>query len=602
MRKITIITMLATVILGVGSLHSIWLALYEDTRYFSVQPQLRKFSSHEELKSFLDAKRDVSPYYIVQMDRSKLAVGLASVDALKASFGFSDSLPTIETVVIPPHSTTNVQVEGVDEADMVKTDGEFIYTISRNRLFILKAYPVEEAKVLAQIQMNGTVKGTFINGDRLVIIEEEDRKTFIRIFDTSDRRNPSQARTISKDGSYVSSRKIGDYIYVLTTMPANCRGGEVELPKTYFPDRVEEMPADEVFYIDAPDYSYQFTTIMAINANYDEEPTQKVILVGDTREVYASPNNIYIAFRDFERTLIHRIHVEGKEIQCAASGEVPGYVLNQFSMDEYCDYFRVATTTGNVVANSANHVYVLDMDLSVVGRLEELASGETLHSARFMGNRCYLVTFKKIDPFFVIDLEDPSRPRVLGELKISGYSDYLHPCDEDHILGIGKETVEEVGGNFAWYQGVKISLFDVSDIGNPREVAKYEIGDRGTDSPVLSDHKALLFDRSRNLLVVPALVSDIDPADYPQGVPPHVSGVHICQGAYVFSISQSYELVFRGRITHINETSTNVDSYTAFYVKRTLYLGDVLYTLSDIKVKMNDFETLSEINEIQLSP
>ena len=133
-------------------------------------------------------------------------------------------------------------------------------------------------------------------------------------------------------------------------------------------------------------------------------------------------------------------------------------------------------------------------------------------------------------------------------------------------------------------------------------MAKYEIGDRGTDSPVLSDHKALLFDRSRNLLVIPALVSEIDPTDYPQGVPPYVSGLHIYQGAYVFSISPSYGLVLRGRITHINETSTNVDSYTSFYVKRTLYIGDVLYTLSDMKVKMNDLETLAEINEIQLSP
>ncbi len=201
-------------------------------------------------------------------------------------------------------------------------------------------------------------------------------------------------------------------------------------------------------------------------------------------------------------------------------------------------------------AKSTNNVYVLDQNLDIYGRLENLAPGEQIYSARFMGNRCYLVTFKKVDPLFVIDLTDPGQPEVLGELKITGYSDYLHPYDENHVIGIGKEAVAAEEGDFAWYQGVKISLFDVSDVANPKEIAKYEIGDRGTDSPVLNDHKAFLFDRSKNLLVLPVSVAEIDPSQYPGGMPSWAYGEVVWQGAYVFDISLERGLELRGKITH----------------------------------------------------
>jgi len=275
-------------------------------------------------------------------------------------------------------------------------------------------------------------------------------------------------------------------------------------------------------------------------------------------------------------------------------------------MDEHQGYLRVATTTDDFSPEGgvtlANQVYVLDGDMDIIGRLENLAPGEQIHSARFMGHRCYLVTFRSIDPLFVIDLKDPYNPRVLGELKVTGYSDYLHPFDENHIIGIGKETVA-ASGDFAWYQGVKISLFDVSDVSAPKEIAKYEIGDRGTDSPVLSDHKALLFDRSRNLLVIPVQVAQIDAKDYPYGIPPNAYGEPVWQGAYVFNISLEKGLEFRGGITHC--TGADFSQYGYFYssdcfVERSLFIDDVLYTVSDAKVKMNDLGTLDEINEVTL--
>jgi len=310
-----------------------------------------------------------------------------------------------------------------------------------------------------------------------------------------------------------------------------------------------------------------------------------------------------------EKTAIHRIHIEDGTIKYEASGQVPGHVLNQFSMDEHNGYFRIATTTGEVwgwgQSTSKNHVYILDMNLNITGRLEDLAHGEKIYSARFMGDRGYLVTFKKIDPLFMLDLSDPHEPRVLGQLKITGYSDYLHPYDETHIIGVGKETVEAEEGNFAWYQGLKISLFDVSDVEAPKEVAKYEIGDRGTDSPILRDHKAFLFDKSKNLLVIPVTVAEIDPAKYPGGVSPNAYGDFVWDGAYVFRISLEEGLVFRGGVTHLDSEAELLKSgywyYSPYSVKRSLYIGDVLYTISDRKIKMNSLLDLSEINELNLN-
>ncbi|MBI4258243.1 MAG: beta-propeller domain-containing protein, partial [Thaumarchaeota archaeon] len=285
-----------------------------------------------------------------------------------------------------------------------------------------------------------------------------------------------------------------------------------------------------------------------------------------------------------------------------------GRVLNQFSMDEYNDHFRIATTVGMVsrgMASGSSNVYVLDQDMKTIGRLEELAPGEDIYSARFMGDRAYLVTFKKIDPLFTIDLSVPSEPKVLGLLKIPGYSDYLHPFDGKHLIGIGKETVEAEEGDFAWYQGLKISLFDVSDVEKPKEVGKIIIGDRGTDSPVLRDHHALLFDKGRGLMVIPVLEAKIFPEKYPSGVHPSTQGEYVFQGAYVLQISAEEGVNINGKISHIDDPQAPLKSGYYFesnqQVERSLYIGEVLYTVSGSKIKANSITDLTEISTMQLS-
>ncbi len=187
------------------------------------------------------------------------------------------------------------------------------------------------------------------------------------------------------------------------------------------------------------------------------------------------------------------------------------------------------------VSGPLNHLYVLGGDLKIIGKVEDLAAGERIYSVRFMGDKAYMVTFRQIDPLFVIDLSSPQNPKVLGYLKVPGVSDYLHPYDETHIIGVGRDASEE-----GMIKGLKLALFDVSDFANPKEVSKYIIGDRGTSSDALYDHKAFLFDKEKNLLVIPV-------SEYGANWKNH------WQGAYVFNIDLANGITLKGKVAHKKE-------------------------------------------------
>jgi len=546
--------------------------LCTDVEY--VRATLNKFTSYEELEGFLLCRKHGYERFPDFRGRIQGSAELRMMEGLNG------------------YSNTNVQVEGVDEADIVKTDGEFMYVISGQAVFIVKAYPAEEAVVLSKITLNGTMKQIFLNEKRIVVFSENgsrnEAKTFINIYDISDRENPILKREIAVTGRYFTSRMINDYVYVVVRKTASLVEDEVSLPEISSEDKCKVISATEIYYSDITDYGYIFTTIVAVNIYEDEqEPSYETILCSWETSMYVSLENIYLAIGYRNKAALHRFHVENDEVSYVAHGVVPGTVLNQFSMDEHEGYFRIATTL-----RLENNVYTLNMDLEIVGRLENIAPRETIHSARFMGNVCYLVTFEKIDPFFVIDLSNPHHPEILGELKVTGYSDYLHLYDENHVIGVGKEAIP-ARGDFSWHQGVKISLFDVTDMSCPKEIAKYEIGDRGSDSPVLRDHKAFLFNKEKNLLVIPVLVTEINES----GSPPYIYGRSMWQGAYVFTISLTLEekIVLRGNVTHVENGDVHDTDY---HISRTLYIGDVLYTISCNKIKMNSLLDLSEINEL----
>ncbi len=571
---------------------------------------LSSFQSSEELKDFLrENSQDQVPFWIYGPEDVRV-FDSATIATFESGGKTSDL----------SYSTTNIQVEGVDEADSVKVDHRgYMYIVSGNVVYILKAYPPAWAEIVAKLEFGDLHPiGIFVNNNKLAVLGSEytiptaldkllntyygpDIKTFIKVYDVEEPDSPSLLRDFTISGSYFNSRMIGDYVYFVVSKAAFLVDDRLYLPEISSDRRVSEIAPTEIRYVNGSDEYYQFTTVVAVNVkNTTESPVYLPLMLGGSCNMYVSLNNMYITYGGWSgNTTIYRIHVEGSNLTCAATGKVPGHERNQFSMDEYDSYFRIETVTWTQDWTTQTNLYVLDMNLSVVGALEGLAPGENFHSSRFMGDRAYFVTFKKTDPLFVIDLSQPTHPTVLGELHIPGYSDYLHPYDETHLIGIGKHTVEADEGDFAWYQGVKMSLFDVSNVTNPVQMDTAIIGDRGSDSPALYDHKAFLFDRSRNLLVIPILEADIDESNYPGGVPPNAYGTPVWQGAYVYDLSLFHGFIQKGRITHLS-SGTSIDE-DAYWIKRSLYIEDVLYTLSSRKVALHALDDLSSILEIPLS-
>jgi uncharacterized secreted protein with C-terminal beta-propeller domain len=512
-------------------------------------------------------------------------------------------------------------VEGVDEGDIVKTDGQFIYLAKNTKVLILKAYPAQDAEIISKLEQGLEVLDLYISGNKLVIFsyipssylygqvqperDMEKDKTQVRIYDVSDRANPEMDRELIIDGLYFESRLIKEYLYFIIQNPAYLEDDKVVLPTIREGKEWTTIEATEIWYPNTTRGWLQYNIITSLNIQNPNAPINRETFLLDTgTALYVSQLNLYIIGHDWtEDSTITKIGIKDGEIFFKANTTVPGHVLNQFSMDEYQGYFRIATTLDSWNSETpGNNVYIFNKNLEQTGSLEGLAPGEQIYSARFMGKRCYLVTFKKVDPLFTIDLSNPDNPKVLGKLKIPGFSNYLHPYNDKILIGLGKETTESEYGDFAWHQGIKISLFDVSDVENPRELAKIEIGDRGSDSPALYDHHAFLFNRERSLLVIPILEAHIDESKFSGQVPPDFYGDYIYQGAYIFKISQE-GIELRGRVTHIDNDSLLKSGYwfsSEYEVERSLYIEDNLYTISQGKVKINNLYTLEEIASVEL--
>ncbi|MCK4525307.1 MAG: beta-propeller domain-containing protein, partial [Candidatus Andersenbacteria bacterium] len=617
------------------------------------------------------------------------------------------------------YSTTNVQVGGVDEGDIVKTDGKYIYTVTGNEVVIIDAYPADNAKELSRIKLDSRPGGIYINGDKLAVYGQnyniytaEEYKnilpprrnnySFLKVYDTSDKNNPALKRSFDFEGNLVNSRMIGDHIYSITSsynyyyddefpVPAVIENGKIlssdkNAANYYSPD---------VYYFDIPYHSYNFTTISALNINDDSEKisSEVYLLDGQQNNMFVSQSNIYVTFnkqvsemeltmeviqeiiiprldkkdqeriaeiqatknyilspeeklvkigvvfqrfseslteeeqktlkkeleekmkqkyedisKELEKTVIHKIEINGGKLKYKTSGEVTGRVLNQFSMDENGGYFRIATTKNRSwsrfgsedTRESYSNLYVLDENMKVVGKVEELAKGERIYSVRFMQSRAYMVTFRQVDPLFVIDLKDPTDPKVMGELKVPGYSSYLHPYDDVTLIGLGKETNKN--GNIIG--GIKLSLFDVSDISDPREIDKYILGDRNSNSIAINEHKAFLFSKEKDLLVIPVsmredIVKIQEDATFEENIRimPPVTKKYF-NGAAVFKVDKNgFEL--QGKISHSDENDNNYRWSDG--VNRSLYINDVLYTLSNKYIKANWLSTLDEAKSIKLN-
>ncbi len=702
------------------------------------QDDLKKFSDYSRLKDFLADNLEASN---ADFDR-RGGEFMPTPEAMDKSSEALDQEADNASSASIEHSETNIQVKGVDEADIVKNDGEFIYSVADKNLYISRAYPAEEAEVLAKIAFKSRPQNIYLKDDKLVVFGAEDRAniqedsvvdfgkgvSFLKVFDISNKRNPTQTRDLQFEGNYFDSRMIDNHIYFITSSPAYSEDapipGVFENGRAIYNSKEKEncQNCPDVYYVDAPSSHYEYVNVSSVDINSsDSEVENEIYMLPGGREMYVSKENIYLTYtkhiseyqlmmgvvsevvlpelnreekeklediqaapshvlsrqekrrkintltekylksfseekqkeiekrskeklkekyeditKELEKTIIQKISIDKGVLEHQASGEVTGHVLNQFSMSEKDDYFRIATTKKREFGmspalggleletekdrESYSNVYVLDEDLEVIGSVEGLAEEERIYSARFMQDRLYLVTFKQTDPLFVVDLKDPENPKVLGELKIPGYSNYLHPYDENTLIGLGKETKARETGGFDT-KGLKLSLFDVSDVSNPKETDKYVFEEENSSSIAQHDHKAFLFSKEKNLLAIPVSIQNEyigiprpipmdmnESAESPEKEtanqevlpPPDTKNF---RGAAVFSLKNN-KIELKGMIDHSGENEKRMnwcgpDCYDTT-VKRSLYIEDNLYTVSDRFMKINKIEDLEQIKRIEL--
>lgn len=585
-----------------------------------ISQELPKVENFKNLYAMLKA-RDTKRYYIDDM---------LSVDSITNANSKNE---TATNEVANDYSKTNTQVQGVDEADIVKTDGTYIYYLTNEKLTIINTENASQMKEMSTIKFDETFtpEEIFLNNDKIIVIgkryeyDKTERKigidedflypnymdktyTSAKLYNVKDKTNPTLERTVEVEGDYLTARMIGSnvyiasnkymyYAYICNTYKSTELNEDDFKPHyldTATSNETKSINFDCIYYI--PEFEdTNYLNIVAFNITNNQEANVESYL-GAGEEIYASKENLYVTKTkyDYERknktsitTEIYKFNLNNANCTFAKAGDVPGSVLNQFSMDECNGYFRIATTdsTSWNSESNTNNLYVLNENLETIGKIEGLAKGERIYSVRFMGNRAYMVTFVETDPLFVIDLSNPTTPTVLGELKIPGYSKYLHPYDETHLIGIGEDTeVVNYGyGDRVVTNGMKMAMFDVTDPNNPQELYNVKIGEKGTYSELLYNHKALLFSKEKNIIAFPISITD---NDYKVTF----------QGAIVYGVSleKGFELK-----TKISNSATDYDRYySRNRVERIIYIKDTLFTLSNALIKavnLNTFETKGSI-------
>ena len=421
------------------------------------------------------------------------------------------------------YSSTNTQEEMIDEADIVKTDGTYIYAMdSKGTIRIVDA---------ASMKLIGTINGEnsadykemYVEGSCLQLIRQQveyvtykgelnlpstsdedydnDSTQSVRssysmpvttvsvlTYDISDRNAPKLTGTYQQDGSYLSSRRSNGYLYLFTSYTPDT-GNNADQLEYYVPRSGQEYIAYDHIYLPeqegSDDFFYNGKAYLvsgAVAVGTPDQASDIMAVVSGAETFYVSENNIYSAVSTWNeketRTELVRIGYADGKFTDGSTGSVAGELNDNFSLDEYADHLRVVTTVESWSSDysdfsRSNSLYVLDSSMKTVGKIENLAEGEEIKSARFMGETGYFVTYKNTDPLFSVDLSDPENPKVLGELKITGFSSYLHFYGENKLLGIGWETDPDTGNTI----GMKCSMFDISDPSDVKETDRFVLKD-----------------------------------------------------------------------------------------------------------------------------
>ncbi len=578
------------------------------------------------------------------------------------------------------YSETNTQVHGVDEADFLKNDASNFYVLADNRFQILDVWPPEEAQSISGLPIEGTVKRMYVHGDRALVYSSigqvdtsdpafwqaggectygydcdfvgDGQNLKMTLLDISDMTAPRVLRETVLNGSYISSRRIGDAVFTVLIYPEFPQPQLVMLPAALSPYHgtcsddipfstceIKELFAElkrdnhrlleklgagaflpnitdtrhrpsgstsntealgscnDLHISQAGDGTNQLA-IVAFDMTKDE--TFNVSIVASRPgAVYADADSLYVAVRHYrnqtegwydnvanEVSTVHKFGLDPltAESTYLASGVVKGRVLNQFAMDEHMGYLRIATTSGHVpnpdVHSTLSVLLEKDGRLETVGQLDNIAPTEDIRSVRFRDEEGFIVTFKKTDPLFAIDLSDPTAPSIEGELKIPGFSTYMHFLDDNHLLTIGFDA--EDMGSFAWFQGIQLQIIDITNLENPTLLHKEIIGTRGSTSDAATDHMAFNYFAPKEMLAIPMIICEGSEGSGAYANKMTFSGLLV----YKTTVADGFNLI--GRIPHGDpeldySNGSNCNNWWTqanSQVKRSVFMDDFVYSVA----------------------
>lgn len=547
------------------------------------------------------------------------------------------------------YSTTNIQVENVDEADIVKTDGDYIYSISEDNVIITDVKDPKQPKVVATIKSedDDIPEDIILYKDKLVVISTKGNQTqryyynnrmntVVKIYNITSREKPVLTKSYEMYEPYYTSRCIDNVLYVISS--GNLRKEDDKIVVGYNEDNMEkEMSIDKIKYLKDVKTTKQ-TLISTVDLNNETADIKLDSYLMNISNAYVSENAIYLLNQKYNNdskipikllfgfkgvfgledyyemdsesgyyTEIYKFDIK-ENVEYKAKTKVKGKTINQYSLDEKDNHLRIA-----LYDNDGSRVAIFDEDLKQIGISDNVAKGEKMYSSRFIGDKVYFVTYKTIDPLFVMDLSNEAKPKVLGKLKIPGYSTYLHPYDENHIIGIGMETKEIINRNSngkvisttAKVVGMKMALFDVSNVNSLVQISSVVIGDSRTTSAILTNPKALLFSKEKSLIAIPVnnYSQDFEVTlsnNYETMINNYTkySKPYNAEGYFVYNINVQDGFKLKGVITHEKTNATYY--YSNSKLLRGLYIDNNLYTVSETMIKVNELDSLKAVGELKL--
>lgn len=596
---------------------------------FKIAKKLEAVKSKQQLKNYFATVLKKDNYY------NKYFRGNSIADAESAQ-------DTASKEKSSSHSTTNNQVEGIEEGDLTVVNDRYIFSVKDQSVTITDTKDVSNLQQVESItpSKQGYVNKILLHDQLLLVVVDEyvqqkitekrigypqgTSMTKLFIYDVENPAEPKLVRVVGQEGYFSNIRQVGNTVYMIVNYTPNYwimenAKEEVELrPLTY--DSAKGNSNTPMRYTDLcilPNTAEgQYSIIKTIDlSSSDENAVTTKGFLGSSSGLYMSENALYLTGDKYVQqqatspatdliwqpmnvdTDIYKWNVKGTSIDFASSATVKGTVLNQYSMDEHNGYFRIATTEGSAwdeTSPSKNHLFILNDTMQIVGQINDLAPGERIYSARFMGDKAYLVTFKQVDPLFVIDLAEPTSPKVLGELKIPGFSNYLHPLDETHLIGIGYDTktvIDEYSKQpRELTTSMKLSLFDVSDFTNPKEQQSVLIGGRGSYSEVQHDAKALFRHVEKGLYGFPVTLStEKDGQEY----------VYQGSGALIYKITAANGIELKGNLVEPAIKGAQYGDWERT-PQRIVYIGDTLFTVSRGEVKSYDLNSFKQLGAMKI--